>query len=255
MANQWFRLYSEFATDPKVQMLSEFDQRRFIMLLCVRCNGFVTLHDAEVAFHLRISNDDWAETKARLVERKLITKDNNPAAWDKRQAASDSSTERVRRYRERARNNNETLQQPFCNAVDKIREKEKEKKEKGIATVPVACVQKPVPLKPDKPETLLAELGVPNAIAVDWLAMRKAKRALPTDTAIKGIAREAEKSGRPLADVLATCCERGWIGFKADWVKDEKPPGGAEKYESEMVTMSNGQTLPLDFLKRVGLRT
>ena len=29
----WFRMYAEFATDPKVQMLSEADQRRYIMLL------------------------------------------------------------------------------------------------------------------------------------------------------------------------------------------------------------------------------
>ena len=43
MANQWFRLYAEFAHDPKVQMLSEVDQRRYIMLLCMRCNGDVTL--------------------------------------------------------------------------------------------------------------------------------------------------------------------------------------------------------------------
>ena len=43
MANPWFRLYSEFATDPKVQMMSESYQRRFIMLLCIRCNGDVTL--------------------------------------------------------------------------------------------------------------------------------------------------------------------------------------------------------------------
>ena len=47
-SQQWFRFYAEFATDPKVQMLSEQDQRRFIMLLCLRCsNGDVTLHASE----------------------------------------------------------------------------------------------------------------------------------------------------------------------------------------------------------------
>ena len=57
--NQWFRLYSEFATDPKVQMMSEADQRRFIMLLCMRCsNGDETLHDDEIAFQLRISEEE-----------------------------------------------------------------------------------------------------------------------------------------------------------------------------------------------------
>ena len=63
MANAWFRMYSEFATDPKVQMLSEADQRRYMMLLCLRCsNALVTLHDEEIAFQLRISDEELAET-------------------------------------------------------------------------------------------------------------------------------------------------------------------------------------------------
>lgn len=98
----WFRMYSEFATDPKVQMLSEVDQRRFVMLLCLRCsNGDVTLHDDEIAFQLRISSEEWAETKRRLQAKNLIDDDNLPTSWDKRQYRSDSSKERVSRHRER----------------------------------------------------------------------------------------------------------------------------------------------------------
>lgn len=102
MANQWFRLYAEFANDPKVQMLSEADQRRFIMLLCLRCsNDNVTLHDDEVAFQLRISNDEWLHTKAILIAKNLINEDSQPLAWDRRQFVSDSSTARVARHRKR----------------------------------------------------------------------------------------------------------------------------------------------------------
>lgn len=100
MANPWFRMYSEFATDPKVQMLSEADQRRFVMVLCMRCsNDNVTLHDTEIAFQLRISNEQWLDTKAVFIAKNLINEDNTPTAWDKRQFASDSSAERVARYR------------------------------------------------------------------------------------------------------------------------------------------------------------
>lgn len=96
----WFRLYAEFATDPKVQMLSESDQRRFIMVLCLRCrNGDVTLLDTEVAFQLRVSEDEWASTKDTLVSKNLIDDDNKPVAWEKRQFSSDSSSERVARHR------------------------------------------------------------------------------------------------------------------------------------------------------------
>lgn len=102
MANPWFRMYSEFAIDPKVQMMSEADQRRFIMLLCLRCsNDHVTLHDDEIAFQLRISSEDWAQSKALFLSKGLINDDNTPVNWDKRQFVSDSSAERVRRHREK----------------------------------------------------------------------------------------------------------------------------------------------------------
>jgi hypothetical protein len=100
LTNPWFRMYAEFATDPKVQMLSETDQRRYIMLLCMRCgNDDVTLQDSEVAFQLRISAEDWAKSKAIFVAKNLIGEDNKPTKWDKRQFRSDSSAERVAAHR------------------------------------------------------------------------------------------------------------------------------------------------------------
>ena len=101
MSNPWFRMYAEFINDPKVQMLSEVDQRRYIMLLCARCNGDETLHETEAAFLLRISDEEYLATKARLMAKNLIDDDNRPVAWDKRQYASDSSTARVAAHRER----------------------------------------------------------------------------------------------------------------------------------------------------------
>lgn len=96
----WFRMYGEFATDPKVQMMSEADQRRFIMLLCLRCsNDSVTLHETEIAFQLRISNEEWATSKALFLSKGLIGEDCKPLAWDRRQFVSDSSAARVAAHR------------------------------------------------------------------------------------------------------------------------------------------------------------
>lgn len=107
-------MYSEFATDPKVQMMSEADQRRFVMLLCLRCsNGDVTLHDEEVTFQLRISNEEWARTKALFLSKNIIDGDNRPTAWDRRQFVSDSSAARVATHRARKKqtsNGDVTLQ-------------------------------------------------------------------------------------------------------------------------------------------------
>ena len=104
MGNPWFRMYSEFSSDPKVQMLSETDQRRYVMLLCLRCsNGNETLHDEQIAFQLRISDEDWLTTKALLLSKCLINELSKPTAWDKRQFVSDSSTPRVSKYREKVK--------------------------------------------------------------------------------------------------------------------------------------------------------
>lgn len=100
MANQWFRLYAEFATDPKVQMLSEVDQRRLVMLFCIKCNSDETLHDDAIAFQLRVTPDEWQATKAVFIGRGFINSDNEVLNWNKRQYISDSSTERVRKHRE-----------------------------------------------------------------------------------------------------------------------------------------------------------
>lgn len=95
-------MYHEFANDPKVQRMSEAMQRRLVMLMCLRSsNGDETLHDDDVAFQLRISNDEWNETKAVFVEKEFIDQDNNLLNWDKRQYVSDSSTARVRAHRKK----------------------------------------------------------------------------------------------------------------------------------------------------------
>lgn len=127
MSNQWFRMYHEFATDPKVQMLSEANQRRYIMLLCLKCcNGDVTLQDEEIAFQLRISNDEWLQTKAILQAKNLITENASPTAWDKRQFASDSSAARVAKHRERKKQKcNVTVTPPESESDSELKEKDK----------------------------------------------------------------------------------------------------------------------------------
>lgn len=100
MANPWFRMYAEFATDPKVQMLTEAMQRRYLMLMCMRCsNSLVTLQDDEVAFQLRIDVAQLAETKQLFIAKGFIDDQWNLLNWDKRQFASDSSAQRVAKHR------------------------------------------------------------------------------------------------------------------------------------------------------------
>ncbi|WP_256574600.1 DnaT-like ssDNA-binding domain-containing protein [Pseudomonas sp. B15(2017)] len=102
----WFRLYGEFATDPKVQMMSEAMQRRLVMLFCLECsNGIETFHVTEretsIAFAMRVTEEILAETKAVFLAKGFINDDWTLANWEKRQYVSDSSTARVKAHREK----------------------------------------------------------------------------------------------------------------------------------------------------------
>ena len=99
MANPWLRLYSEFADDPKVQMMPESMQRRLVMLFCSRCKG-ETLHEIERAFQWRIDETELAKTKTLFLDKGFIDESWNLLNWNKRQYISDSSTERVRKHRQ-----------------------------------------------------------------------------------------------------------------------------------------------------------
>ena len=138
MANPWFRLYSEFAHDPKIQMLSEAMQRRYVMLLCLRCSETLeTLHETEIAFQLRLSEKDLEETKLLFISKKFIDRQWNLLNWDKRQFVSDSSTERVARHRQKkkqASNVNETLQERPSNAIDTETDTDKKQNKRKLGS-------------------------------------------------------------------------------------------------------------------------
>jgi hypothetical protein len=100
---QWCRLYHEFATDPKVQMMPEAMQRRLVMLFCLQSDGSLEdMDDETLAFALHIDAAELKKTKELFVKKGFIEKDSwQPRNWDKRQRVSDDVYERVKRYRER----------------------------------------------------------------------------------------------------------------------------------------------------------
>jgi len=78
--------------------------------------------------------------------------------------------------------------------------------------------------------TIERPADVPASVWQDFQAVRKAKHAPLTDTALAGLRREAAKAGIGLGDALAFCCEQGWQGFNAGWYADRtgaRPPSRA----------------------------
>ncbi|MCU1169259.1 hypothetical protein [Stenotrophomonas maltophilia] len=136
MANTWFRMYAEFASDAKVQMMSEAMQRRLLMVFCLRCSDVtVTLSDDEIAFQMRISADELAETKALFVRKGFIDSAWNVLNWEKRQFASDSSATRTRAYRDRKRDKPVTSHVTERDSLEQNRTDTEQKREEQAAPV------------------------------------------------------------------------------------------------------------------------
>jgi len=92
---------------------------------------------------------------------------------------------------------------------------------------PITNNHKPVKTKdksPPAPDDLLSEID-PQIVA-DFKALRTKHKAPITKTAIQGIVREAEKAGLTLEGALRICCERGWRGFKAEWITQHASQAG-----------------------------
>ncbi|MFA7253793.1 MAG: hypothetical protein WC107_04515 [Patescibacteria group bacterium] len=72
--------------------------------------------------------------------------------------------------------------------------------------------------KKENSKNLRDELSdVTDQTYLDFMQLRKAKKAPLTARAIEGLRAEATKAGISLETALIECCQRGWIGFKADW--------------------------------------
>lgn len=104
----WFRLYDEVVDDPKVQRLSPELFKSWINLLCLasRNNG-VLPPVIDLEFNLRMKREDIEKLVSELRQHGLIDETKKgvlkPHAWEKRQYKSDTSTDRVKRFRERSK--------------------------------------------------------------------------------------------------------------------------------------------------------
>lgn len=122
MSNSWFRMHAEALDDPKVQRLSGDLFKLFINTLCLACkyDGVLpSVEDCSFAFRLPLH-----ETKSAFHDLEkvgLLVTDGETFQvknWKKRQFKSDTSTIRVKRYRERYRNVTETAPDTEQNRAD-----------------------------------------------------------------------------------------------------------------------------------------
>jgi hypothetical protein len=66
----------------------------------------------------------------------------------------------------------------------------------------------------------LLSLGVDSVLADEWLKVRKAKKAVNTETAFNALKREVEKSGLVANICIKIAVEKSWSGFNAEWINN-----------------------------------
>lgn len=235
----WLRLYTETIDDEKLGLLAFEDRWHFIALLCLKGKGILDSEpDTEMlwrkaALKMGLTVAELEKVVSRLARMKLIDcKTLQPLAWNDRQAQSDSSTERTRKYREKKRAINgkhggddaETSQERPSDGLEEDIDKDKDKEDSYESLSPgfpdddaAKPEKKKKAVKTAKPAKLSKPDEVDDQVWDDFLQIRKAKRSPLTATALAGIEREAAKAGIGLQQALEVCCESGWVGFKADW--------------------------------------
>lgn len=108
----------------------------------------------------------------------------------------------------------------------------------GSATVeqpnqqPLTTNQQPENQEPKvRRQAIACPPDVDQQVWVDWVQLRKTKRATVTQTVIDGARKEAEKAGMSLSEFLAVWCRRGSQGLEASWLKASEIKPKADKYD------------------------
>jgi len=106
----WFRLHTDIIDDEKVRLLAFEDRWHFVALMCCKRAGLLDKGDAhdllrrKLSVKLGLASREFEAAVMRIAEVGLICHETfQPLAWDDRQFISDSSAERVRRHRDRVK--------------------------------------------------------------------------------------------------------------------------------------------------------
>ena len=111
-----------------------------------------------------------------------------------------------------------------------------------LTTVQPIINHKPLITNQNK-NTIAKPDGLSDDLWKDFLILRKTKKLAVTQTAMKGIVREAAKAKKSLEEVLQICCERGWGGFKAEWIDESLPQKGVGAYPKRGEEWRNNDNL------------
>src|SRR5690606_31593840 len=74
----------------------------------------------------------------------------------------------------------------------------------------------------------LVSQGADQKLTSEYMEVRKAKKAVNSETAFKSLISEQQKSSLTLNQVLEHCVVNSWKGFKAEWIKNQNAVHGQQ---------------------------
>lgn len=174
-------------------------------------------HSERIAIVLReffkLENGEWINKRANLVigeyrAKSEKAKESASKRWGKPYAnALPTHSERNANHNHNQNHN----QEPVTNNHKPIT---KEKPSSDKSDVVLSGNNNPVM----DADYLVNAFAVEKQIALDWLAVRKHKKASPlSETAIKLLINESAKAGITPAQAIAQAAGSGWISFKASY--------------------------------------
>ncbi len=214
MAGDWIKMRTDLQTHPKiVRILSATSTDKFRVIGGLHAvwtvfdthstDGVLKGYTPELLDHVI----GW-EGFSRAMEAVgwLLFDGIETLALPEFEAHNGQSAKRRAEDQKRKKNSRQSVRNVSADDADKkrIRDRDREDKEKIEPSASADVLDRVDPL-----------------VAADFRKLRAAKKAALTQTAVNGIAREAGKAGMTLEAALRMCCERGWTGFKAEWVKGD----------------------------------
>lgn len=210
----WLRLYTDIIDDEKLGLLAFEDRWHYIALLACKRRGLLDRDEPDelmrrkIALKLGLATRELDEVVRRLSEVGLVERESmQPCGWDERQFVSDSSTERVRAYRERQAgrkndgNDDETFQKRPKN-TDTETDKDKEKNTGRAKRQPAAPLQLPD--------------CIPMESWTSWLAYRRERRLSTVQATLNGQMNKLagwHKQGYDPASIIQESIDNGWQGL------------------------------------------
>jgi hypothetical protein len=248
----WFRWHHGSVTDPKFQLVAKKAGARLGDVVTVWAfilekasadtdRGHIGRLDFEaIDFMLGAEDGTTIRILDAMTARGLLD-GSRISSWEerqpKREREGDSSTDRVRAFRDRKRhetpgNATERQGEPSnaSPSQETPREEERRVDKKKEKDSPAALTL----------DDLFNE-GVTREAASEWIAVRKRKKAGPvTPLAWSGFKAQASKAGWGVDAAVRKCVERNWISFEADWVQSGTGETLREKRARERVHEMTG---------------